>query len=183
MFFEAMEPWLPTLLDIEHFKSLGTPGYENIGFEKLVVPAEATFVTERMSTLTQRFNDRYAHRRVNSETLVRWQVRMQKRMDEIVMKYERAYTLYDLYVDEMNEARTGTTVSSRYTNKNINTPDAAVNASDSYADSLGKGDAETITHADGQTVEDVLRNIDAWRDLDTAFVAEFENLFLNILWD
>ena len=147
------------------------------------MPEDVPTVLERMPILTQRFNDRYAHRRVNSETLVRWQVRLQKKMDEIAFKYERAYVLYDMYYDTMNEVITGTIVSSRYANKSINTPDAAVNASDDYADSLGKGEAETYTRADGQTVEDVLRNIDAWRDLDTAFVAEFENLFLNILWD
>jgi hypothetical protein len=148
---------------------------------------------------------------LNSETLQRWQVRLQNRLDEISDEYERAYGLYETYVKEMDELQEGhildrtlnikdggsdTDTGSR-TGRRANTPDSAINLSDSYGDSVVKAD-DTVTRTYGRTSDhttkdryvqtglklqmNINKSFRSWVDLDTAFIAEFENNFLNVFW-
>lgn len=372
-YFRENGPWIPRLVDIQYRHDHNEPGYENVGFSCLDVPASLANVTARLPELNQRFLERYASRMINSETVERWQVRLQNRFDEVADRYERAYELYARYETQMlddmlegwerdlvrDEDTSGTDTSTRTGSEDlerkgketdtrsgsesdtpigtekivksgsetdtptgtqktvksgnteleklgseateflgsekvtdgmsdtvekriINTPDSAINASDNYADALEKGkttygktqtrdftqrkdelsftgrkDKETFNnvteeqsftdrsdehayndvteersfenredkhiynnvkdersftgridtrtynqikdallhgkqidihdvekyHVTGaQIVENINRSIRAWQDLDTQFVAEFENLFLNIFW-
>lgn len=210
-FPDAEEPWIPTLLDIEYRKSNNTPGYAGIGLDGVVVSPEHTRMTAAWSRLVQRFNQRYAYRMINCETLERWQVRLQNRTDEIIDEYERAYRLYEEYADDMddpidgwtddmdtNDTNTGT---DRYTiqqtTRAADTPNGAINLTDNYGDAVTKQDGNNTTtygrvldrtvsstraFKGVKVLEDVIRSIKGWRDLDTMFVEEYENLFLNIFW-
>lgn len=87
--------------------------------------------------------------------------------------------------------------------RDIDTPDSILNANPDYADALSEGKNTTtygrtdsgdstrnLNHNLERTeefggdilAENIHKAIDAFRNLDTRFVAEFENNFLNIFW-
>lgn len=229
-FPEADEAWIPTLGDILNKQSDpdAYPTYSKVGWDALEVPEECAYVNDRMDVLKVRFDERYFNRMLNAETLERWQVRLQNRFDEVVCRYDRAYSLYNRYQEDMDsdvlpgetyerteeETHSGKdtrTVSVKQggsdssEGRNVDTPDSVVNADDNYADSLSKNkvtygrtddstDETSYGHKVSHTVKDtrtvtgkdlmlnVNSSIDDWRDIDTEFVREFENNFLNIFW-
>lgn len=207
--------WLPRLIDIIHFAQEGTADeqlyFSRFGFSQLVIPADCTRVSARMTTLQQLFEQRYLFRRIGAETMPRWQIRLQNRMDTIVHRYERAYELYeDSLINEIQDgeiethsgtdARNTTAQNSGQasgTSKVSDTPDSAVSENDAYAGSFTKNNTSNSTsgsstdrlthgeviermHVGPDILEGVNENIDGWRDLDVALVAEFENLFMNV---
>ena len=209
-FGDAELPWLPKLCDVESFKvNSDDPTYwQRFGWEALEVPGECTFVRERMETLKTRFDERYANRMLNSETMERWQIRLQNRFDEVVQRYNRQYELYARYDQDMKDdiisgektvtestAQAGGSDTSEGTGRNIDTPDEAVNSTEGYAGSrsdskatntYGRTDTlnSTVTHTmTGKGVVDSINDsIMSWKDIDTEFVKEFENNFLNVMW-
>lgn len=206
VFSDAELPWLPTLGDVEYFKvNSDDPEYwQKFGWESLEVPGDATFVREHMDQLKIRFDERYANRMLNAETMERWQIRLQNRFDEVVRRYNRLYELYVRYDEEMRndiiegeKTVTRGTVSSggkdSSTGRNIDTPDENVNDISGYAGSrstsetnYGRTDTTDVTvdrTLTGMRIVDSINNSTAnWLDIDTEFVKDFENLFLNILW-
>ena len=206
VFSDAELPWLPTLGDVEYFKvNSDDPEYwQKFGWEALDVPGKATFVSERMDQLKIRFDERYANRMLNAETMERWQIRLQNRFDEIVMRYNRLYELYVRYDEDMRndiiegeKTVTRGTVSSggkdSSTGRNIDTPDENVNDISGYAGSrstsetnYGRIDTTDVTvdrTLTGMRIVDSINNSTAnWLDIDTEFVKDFENCFLNVLW-
>lgn len=134
----------------------GVRYYDKFGFDRVEIPASCTRLTAIMPRAIELFNERYAYRMLNSETLEQWQIRLQHVADLNVYRYERALELYETNADEMlnvlektvtvREATTANsgTDSTTYgrtdtyagTVKNVDTPDSAVNDSDDYADSL-----------------------------------------------
>lgn len=210
------EQWLPTLLEIEYLKRHGTPEeqvyYSQFGWDQLEISIDCPLLSDRREILAERFMGRYGNRMLNAETMERWQMRLQNRMDEIQTRFERAYKLYDQYKFEMErdfiEAETTTThgtnqasgsdsSTNNSTTKNIDTPDSAINADDDYADNVSKssgGGSTTYGRTDtvdntivreirGRGVVDGINdNIDKFRDIDTELIRAFENNFLNIFW-
>ena len=209
-FGDAELPWIPKLIDVENFKvNSDDPTYwQRFGWETLEVPGECTFVRERMGTLKTRFDERYANRMLNSETMERWQVRLQNRFDEVVQRYNRMYELYHRYDQDMKEdilsgdktvttskSQAGGSDTSIGTGRNIDTPDENVNNITGYAGSrtdskatntYGRTDSfdstVTRTMTGKGVVDSVNDSVMSWKDVDTEFVKEFENLFLNVLW-
>ena len=173
-----------------------------------------------MDILKTRFDERYANRMVNAETMERWQIRLPNRFDEVVRRYDRMYELYLRYDSDMKEdilsgdktvtsssesgsitATSRGTDTSEGTGRNIDTPDESINDVTGYAgsrtESTGKSESSVTNNTNsankidstvtrtitGQgVVESVNDSVMAWRDIDTEFVKEFENLFLNIFW-
>ena len=209
-FGDAELPWLPKLCDVENFKvNSDDPTYwQRFGWEALEVPGECTFVGERMEILKTRFNQQYFDRKLNSETMEVWQVRLQRRFDEVVRRYDRMYELYQRYDQDMKEdilsgdktvteskAQAGGSDTSEGTGRNIDTPDEAVNDTQGYAGSrsdskatntYGRTDTLTSTVTRTMTGKGVVDSINdsvmSWRDIDTEFVNEFQNNFLNVFW-
>lgn len=210
------EAWLPTLLEVEYLKARGTEAerqyYSRFGWNNLVVSVECQHLIERWDYLGERFMGRYGARMLNAETMERWQVRLQNRLDEVQHVFERAYSLYAQYREDMDgdiiesETITGTSTAQASgtdsttgdtTTKNIDTPDSVINASDDYADNLTKSasggsttygrkdtmDTTTTREVHGKgVIENVNDSIDRFRDIDTEFIKAFENNFLNIFW-
>ena len=211
-FKDAFYPWIPTLQDLEVRKEDSDPTlakyYKKFGWEQLEVPDDCPHVVSRMSDLKVLFDERYAFRMINSETLEQWQIRLQSRFDRYVHIYERAYVLYETYQQEMiddmkgGEVRdiTRTTSGSESGSesgdvRNINTPDSAVNANDNYADSRSKSTGSSSSTSSGsETVRDTLVKtgegiIDSinsgfrkYIDIDQDFIRQFEDSFLNLFW-
>ena len=189
-FTEANEAWLPTLGDILNKQSdPDAPAiYRKVGWNALEVPADCPNVSVRMDMLKVRFDERYFNRRLNSETLERWQSRLQNKFDEVVHRYDRAYSIYETKNDSMlNDLEEGsiTTTKATATGKNINTPNSVVNADDNYADSVNKseadGETKVIVTGTG-LIKSINDTIYEWKDLDTEFIKQFEDNFLNIFW-
>ena len=209
-FGDAELPWLPKLCDVENFKvNSDDPTYwQRFGWEALEVPGECTFVRERMDTLKTRFDQQYFDRKLNSETMEIWQVRLQRRFDEVVQRYNRMYELYQRYDQDMKEdilsgdktvtestAQAGGSDTSEGTGRNIDTPDEAVNDTQGYAGSISDskatntyGRTDTLTSTVTRTmtgkgvVDSINDSVMSWRDIDTDFVNEFQNNFLNVFW-
>lgn len=209
-FGDAELPWLPKLCDVENFKvNSDDPTYwQRFGWEALEVPGECTFVGERMETLKTRFNQQYFDRKLNSETMEVWQLRLQRRFDEVVHRYDRMYELYQRYDQDMKEdilsgdktvtesrAQAGGSDTSEGTGRNIDTPDELVNSTEGYAGSRSDskatntyGRTDTLTSTVTRTmtgkgvVDSVNDSVMSWRDIDTEFVNEFQNNFLNVFW-
>lgn len=209
-FGDAELPWLPKLCDVESFKvNSDDPTYwKRFGWEALEVPIECTFVRERMEMLKIRFDQQYFDRKLNSETMEVWQVRLQRRFDEVVRRYDRMYELYQRYDQDMKDdiisgektvtestAQAGGSDTSEGTGRNIDTPDEAVNDTQGYAGSRSDSKATntygrtdtlnaTVTHTmTGKGVVDSINDsVMSWKDIDTEFVNEFQNNFLNVFW-
>ena len=189
---DALYPWLPTLQDIEVRKEDDDPTiaayYQKFGWEQLEVPNECTHVISRMSDLKTLFDERYAFRMINSETLEQWQIRLQSRFDRFVRIYERAYTLYEKYEQDMIDDMKGgeiITRSSTGEGSSVNTPDFAVNATDEYADSRSRSKMnekiETVRTGEG-LVNDINSGFRKFVDIDQDFIRQFEDSFLNLFW-
>ena len=207
---DAYAPWLPTLQDIEVRKDDVEVGeyYKKFGWDQLVVPDDCPIIAGRMANLKILFDQKYAFRMINSETLEQWQIRLQARFDRYAHIYERAYTLYAKYdqdmIDDMKggESRvitrsgseTGTGSESGDV-RNVNTPDAATNADDRYADSRSKSSgtssssvitSESISDVMIKTGEGIIDNINSgfkkFIDIDQDFIRQFEDSFLNLFW-
>lgn len=184
--FDGEEPWLPTLWDIEARKP--DPYWSRFGWEALEVPSGCPLVQRRMDALKVRFDQRYANRQVNMETMEQWQIRLQNRFDEVAPRYERAYKVYadkeQTMLDDVEEG-SHTTSTVRNKGRSIDTPDSVINADPNYADSLDEaestGDTKTVITGTG-LVRSINATIDEWRELDTEFVKEFEDNFINIFW-
>lgn len=209
-FGDAELPWLPKLCDVESFKvNSDDPAYwQRFGWEALEVPGECMFVRERMDALKVRFDQLYFDRKLNSETMEVWQVRLQRRFDEVVRRYDRMYELYQRYDQDMKDdiisgektvtestAQAGGSDTSEGTGRNIDTPDELVNSTEGYAGSrsdsratntYGRTDTlnSTVTHTmTGKGVVDSINDsVMSWKDIDTEFVNEFQNNFLNVFW-
>lgn len=202
---EAWEPWLPTLQDIEKRKSEEPFGpYGSVGWDALEVPDEAVHVKARMPKLKQLFDERYGFRMINQETLSRWQIGLQRRFDELVNVYERAYILYEKYAQDLiDDAESGelrtwqrdysSEESSEGTTSKVDTPDSVINRSNDYADSrqssTGGGSSsgsDKVTERKISTGDSLIDSVNTsvyrWKDIDIAFVSEFENNFLNMFW-
>lgn len=209
-FGDAELPWLPKLCDVENFKvNSDDPTYwQRFGWEALEVPEDCAFVRNRMDTLKTRFDQQYFDRKLNSETMEVWQVRLQRRFDEVVRRYDRMYELYQRYDQDMKEdiisgdktvtestAQAGGSDTSEGTGRNIDTPDEQVNSTEGYAGSRSDskatntyGRTDTLNSTVTRTmtgkgvVDSVNDSVMSWRDIDTDFVNEFQNNFLNVFW-
>ena len=137
-----------------------------------------------------------------------WQTKLQSRFDEVVDKYERAYALYEMNETGMlNDSATGRkaivtavgegSMSSSDTDERrySDTPDQVINDNDNYAGNITKGkSSRTGTSSNNSSSESeekltgdalirsVNDNINGWMSIDTAFIASFENNFMNIWW-
>lgn len=212
MIFECCDDaWLPTygtVLARQEGEQGQAVDWSRYGWDAIVVPSDCPTIAERMNNLGERFGLRYFDRMLGYETLELWQVKLQERFDQVVHPYERAYRLYSQHADAMDsdvvpgrkivtndktqasgsDARTGTS-------KQSDTPSSAINESDDYAGSIAKDSSKTeygrADTRDSTTVESVTggvlldninSSIDGFRDLDTAFISEFQNLFLKVWW-
>lgn len=209
MYEGADAPWLPTLADLI-IRQDGEQGpmtdYNRYGWKALVVPTDCIYVTRRMEQLDIRFEQRYCDRMIAYETWELWQIKLQERFDSVVRKYERAYRMYLDNEEAMNQVMPGRTVeftdkataggsdSRTGKTKASDTPSSAINESDVFAGSITKDEGtttygrtdsresstkETVT---GAVMDNLNGNIDKWRDLDTDFIGEFQDLFLKVWW-
>ena len=157
--------------------------YINFGLDRVEIPADCTRLTAIMPRAIELFNERYAYRMLNSETLEQWQMRLQHTADLNVYRYERALELYATNAEEMlnvlektvtvrdaTTANSGTD-STTYgrtdtyagTVKNVDTPDSAVNDSDDYADSVTRNNnsntasgTDRLTHGLRTDIDDTV---------------------------
>lgn len=213
---DAFESWIPTLQDLEVRKQDPDPTiaayYQRFGWDNIEVPADCPRVAARMSDLKVIFEERYAFRMINSETPERWQIRLQNRFDRFVRVYEHAYELYETYqADLIDDVRAGevrtwsrsysetgsASSSSSGTGAEVDTPDAAVNAGDNYADRRTKrtesgsssdstSGTDSITETKIKTGESLVTSINEgfrkYVDIDQDFIGQFEDSFLNLFW-
>ena len=205
---DAFESWIPTLQDLEVRKQDPDPTiaayYQRFGWENIEVPADCPRVAARMNDLKVIFEERYAFRMINSETPERWQIRLQNRFDRFVRVYEHAYELYETYqADLIDDVRAGEvrtwsrsysdTQSSSGSGSEVDTPDAAINAGDNYADRRTKttesgssSGTDSITETKIKTGESLVTSINEgfrrYVDIDQDFIGQFEDSFLNLFW-
>lgn len=212
LFPEPDQPWVPTLLDVERMKAAepddSPVDWRRFGWSALEVPESAGHVVARFDILGTKFLQRYANRMLNQETMEMWQTKLQSRFDEVVDKYERAYALYEMNETGMlNDSATGRkaivtavgegSMSSSDTDERrySDTPDQVINDNDNYAGNITKGkSSRTGTSSNNSSSESeekltgdalirsVNDNINGWMSIDTAFIASFENNFMNIWW-
>lgn len=186
-FHEARESWLPSLYDILYKARYGTPEerayYGKFGLSQVEIPADCVRLAEAMPRAVEMFNERFALRMINKETLETWQIGIQSKFDTIAYRYERALALYADNAEEMsnvlekktterdatstNSGSDSTTYGRKDTFagmvRNVDTPDSRINASDDYADSLVKNDnsntasgTDTLTHGLKNTIKDTV---------------------------
>ena len=185
--------------------------YSKFGWEQLEVPSDCDRVLDRMRTLKIRFDERYGGRMLGQETMERWQIRLQNKFDEVVYKWDRAYELYANNQQSMlvniidgrivsngsssNIDITDDTVNTSK-NKVIDTPDSAINDNSDYADvvyhnnasrrNTGTRNNRTTSNSKEEVMGNLIDKVNStalkWMDIDTMFIKEFENNFLNIFY-
>lgn len=209
---DAFAAWLPEYAHVVFSYRNPSTGRPVYGFEGIEIdPERFPHIWARRNEIRDRFFERYASRRINQETLLRWQLRLQNRFDEIAARFERAYKLYDEHKTEIDNdvlegfstvqwgrsADSGTDKTTGKTaSRSIDTPDKAVNHDKNYADRITENDSEAaVEHGlvndfhnsktfrkSGVVLTNVNKTIDAYRDIDGELVRCFENNFLNVLW-
>lgn len=211
LFPSADQPWIPQLIDVERMKASEPDGspvdWRRFGWSALEVSSEFPNIIARFDILKERFNERYAYRMLNAETMEKWQVRLQNRFDEVAPKYERAYRLYGenlKYMDNVTPGRkvTESTNNDSSTNSDVSsdsrysdTPDTSINTSDNFAGSITRNTAKDVTTkkdtqskvtdevvSGAEVIQNVNDSVNAWIEIDTEFISSFENNFLNIWW-
>lgn len=132
----------------------------------------------------------------------------QQRMDDDMIEGERETVTGTRSalsgVDETTSSTSGESSSNDVT-KVVDTPDSAVNDNENYADAYTKNTSEGNSENNGvsaieygrkddvdmqsfkeyvgrQIMQNVNLSIESWMDIDTAFIGEFKNMFINI-WD
>lgn len=157
--------------------------HSEYGFRTIVIDqTKYPTLSSKRDELDRRFFARFCDRMIGYETLQLWQLKLQNKFDDIADEYERAFRIYQENATDMDKAVEGTFNTVDRELKSIDTPDSVINASDNYADSLDKGHTTAkLTVSGGRAVESVNENIDAFRDYESRFLMEFENLFSNIL--
>lgn len=185
--------------------------YSKFGWEQLEVPPDCDRVLARMSTLKIRFDERYGGRMLGQETMERWQIRLQNKFDEVVYKWDRAYELYannqqSMLVNIIDGRVFSEDISSDINitddtvntskNKVIDTPDSAINDNSDYADvvyhnnasrkNTGSRNNRTTNKSKEEVMGNLIDKVNStalkWMDIDTMFIKEFENNFLNIFY-
>ena len=185
--------------------------YSQFGWEQLEVPPDCDRVLDRMSTLKIRFDERYGGRMLGQETMERWQIRLQNKFDEVVYKWDRAYELYannqqtmlvniidGRVVSNDTSSKIDSTDDTVNTSKNkvIDTPDTAINDNSDYADvvyhndgrrkNTGSRNNRTTNNSKEEVMGNLIDKVNStalkWMDIDTMFIKEFENNFLNIFY-
>lgn len=206
---EADAPWNPKLVDILYKAANGDADerayYSKFGLSAAVWNPALTNLVAHQGDIVRMFNEKYAYRMVNRETLEQWQVRLQYILDVEGPKADRAFKLYNdhrLEMDRVAETEKTTydnlkdTMGGTDTSKNTmtDTPDAIVNDTDGYADTVTKGrtdygrtntrtgSVETERTPLGGSTENVNDNIDSWRNLAEDFVGKFDKLFMKVFW-
>lgn len=203
------EPWNPKLVDIlykaRHGSTEEQDYYSKFGLSAAEWDSTLTDLIQHRDNIVKLFEERFAFRMINRETLEQWQIRLQTVLDEEGPRADRAFRLYRLNKADI-DSETGETERTTFDNlkdelggtdrgktSNVNTPDAVVNASDQYADSLSKsestyGRTSTRTgsvlrekYAEG-ALQSVNTSIGVYRNLESDFVDRFEKLFMNIFW-
>lgn len=154
--------------------------YDKFGFDRVEIPADCPRLTAVMPRALELFNERYAFRMLNSETLEQWQMRLQHTADLNVYRYERALELYATNAEEMlnvlektvtvrdattaNSGTDSTTYGRKDTYagtvRNVDTPDSAVNDSDDYADSLVRNNNSNTASGTDSLVHGLRTDID-----------------------
>lgn len=202
----------PTLMEINWLKVHGSEEeqeyFSQFGFEMLEVDASRfPKILSHIPELLIRFNQRYAERHINKETMELWQNSLQNRMDEILPKYEAIYDTYNAEAFALIAPGSKVTVSTeaqqsgkdKVTNdtatKEIDTPDSAINHSDDYADRYTKqagtdekeyGRKDTVDSSRHLQLsgEEAVRSMNAalreLTEIDTMLISEFENNFINL---
>ena len=186
-FHEAREMWAPTLHDILYKAQFGTADertyYSKFGLGQVVIPEDCENLADAMTRAVVMFNERYALRMINRETLETWQMGLQSKLDTIAYRYERAFALYADNAEEMSNvlekkvtvrdmtSQNSGSDSTSYgrkdtfagTVKDIDTPDTAINANANYADRLTKNDnsnqasgTDTLTHGLKTEIDDTV---------------------------
>lgn len=178
LFWEGMDIDLPTYAEvIEQFPDRGFPGLD-INSDRYPT------LTAKREELERRFYARYCERIIGYETIELWQIKLQNRFDDIADEYERAFRIYETNKDAMDKAVEGIHRTVESKSRSIDTPDSDLNDDDRYADTLGKSTQDaTESVMGGRAVKSVNENIDAYRDYESRFLMEFENLFNNVLGD
>ena len=201
-----LDTYLPTLAEIKGWAQGDDEQalyFQQFGWGQLEVFPDCPRVQARMPDLQLLFEEKYAFRQVNRETMEQWQVSLQTKFDSYCRKMEYAYELRDRYlskvsdsvgaagrVTELHEGQDVSTVDNRQTY--VDTPDSIVNKSLQYADSLTKDEGNrrlsyghkiTTTTDDDRDLSDKLsRTIDGYRDIDVEFINKFEDNFLNVFY-
>lgn len=204
------EPWNPKLVDILYKARHGSADeqtyYSKFGLSAAEWDSTLTDLAQHKDNIVKLFEERFAFRMINRETLEQWQIRLQTVLDEEGPRADRAFRLYRLNsadIDNMLNGAEQTTFNNlkdelggtdRGKTSNVNTPDAVVNASDQYADNLSKSEntyGRTSTRTgtitvdkipEGGTLQSVNTSIGVYRNLENDFVDRFEKLFMNIFW-
>lgn len=209
MFPEADEAWLPTYLDVQ--MKYPTFGWQSLVVDVDCPNVQSRMLTLQ-TRFEERYANRMISAETLQRWQVRLQnrfdevVRRYERAYGLYSRYQEDMDADVLPGETYTEKETlksdtkqGGSDKSESESRNIDTPDSIINQNQNYADSLTNGKS-TMTYGrtdEGNSTRDMTRkrtltgqdlmlningSIDGWRDIDTWFVAEFENLFLNIWW-
>lgn len=120
-----------------------------------------------------------------------------------ILKGKKTVTEQTVDVDGSNDSQLSGSDTNSGKNKYSDTPNSSINDSDDYAGSItkqdytqtyGKKDSRTNkqntknnatvteTETGGVLIEALNDAITSWMDIDTRFIAEFENNFMNVYW-
>lgn len=204
---EADAPWMPKLVDILYKGQHGTNDekayYSKFGISAAEWSSDHSRLLSHKNEIVRLFNERYAERMINRETLEAWQNRLQTIMDTEAPIAEHALALYAIHANtDIGDSETTT-----YNNLKdqmggndqnsatvTDTPDAIINLSDKYADSVSRNSTTygrnntrtgsvTVTRTPpGGNVPLANQNMDAYRNIIAEFVGKFEKIFMSIMW-
>lgn len=196
-FPEAFETQMISLADILHKQDIGDEYFQKFGLDKVEwIESPGTAVMEEIEN---RFKYQYYDRKIASETMEQWQIRLQVTTDRICRRYCRALRLMQQYQEKIDAdvidktTQTSTLTSSRKSRTRASDlPDSDITLPDigaggyagSIADSVGSSEdgGSVVTEKSGTIIEQMSKSIDGWRDIITEIIDEYDKCFLKIEW-
>ena len=102
-----LDTYLPTLAEIKGWAQGDDEQaqyFKQFGWNQLEVFPDCPRVQARMPNLQLLFEEKYAFRQVNRETMEQWQVSLQTKFDSYCRKMEYAYELRDRYLEKVADS-------------------------------------------------------------------------------
>lgn len=186
----ASAPQVASRMDVLNGRFIANYGWRMLGYETM--EQWQTKLQERFDSVVDKYERAYSLYEENKDAMMK-----------DVLPGRKVSSTGATVDTEKETNKAGGDDKDSYKSKYSDTPDSAINDSDNYAGSITKDDRTTTygrtddkdrsrtskidgtvneVYTGAQIMTAVNDSIDGWRDIDTSFIMEFQNLFSNVFW-
>lgn len=185
----ASESWMPTWMDLVK-RQADAPLGKQVGINRALEDFKLSYpeIYKHRAEISECFDKTFATRMINRETLVTWQIGVERTLIRVGPRHEQAFKLYAEMGDLSVKGTFGDTTTEydglTERTRVLDTPDTPSDWEDGYSDHrterVTEGGFTVSQTLPGGEVQSVNAAVDAFRNTVQEFVDEFSTCFLNI---